>query len=76
MRVHSWEKSGEAPGGSGETLWTCRACGAEVSSYDEPWTHEKVDRVYVSAMECGGGPANVSVLADCDLESVRQLMTS
>jgi len=76
LRAHWWEEAGESPGFGAERLWTCRACGAEVSSIDEPLTHDQVDRVYVSAVECGGGPANISVLADCDLESVRQLMTS
>ena len=77
LRAHTWEDLGGAgEGRGGQHRWFCRQCGAEELSYDEPWATEGVQRVYVSAIECGGGPANVSTLADCDVEFVRRIMMS
>jgi len=76
LRIHVWEDTGDAGPGRGEQhVWLCRWCGAKEESYDEPWTTEGVDRVHITALECGGGPAAVSTLADCDLESVRRIMS-
>jgi hypothetical protein len=60
----------------GMRLWHCRACGAGVWSYDEPWTYgdDPFDRIHVTALECGGGMAQEDHLADCDAELVRQVL--
>ncbi len=58
----------------GMELWHCQTCGAGVWSYVEPWTHDDVERIYVTCIECGGGMANDKHLADCDAELVRQIL--
>ena len=77
MRAHAWEDLGEAEGPrGGEHAWICRQCGAEETSFDEPWAEDFARRVSITTLECGGGPANVDILADCDAEAVRRIMTS
>jgi len=58
----------------GMRLWHCRACGASVWSYDEPWIYEDEPRIYVTVLECGGGMAQGDHLADCDIELIRQIL--
>lgn len=77
MRPHVWEDLGNAgPSHGGEHRWACRGCGAETTSCDKPWTEDGQDRVAITAIECGGGPALERILADCEQELVRRLMTS
>lgn len=75
MRKHDWHKDGGEL--QGMDSWTCSRCSTQVYSYDKPWEHKDVDRVYVSCVECGGGQANEpDMLADCDAELVRVVMVS
>lgn len=76
MKSHVWEDIGEAESRGGGRYWTCLRCGAVETSFDKPWSEDGVSRVYITAIECGGGPANVDTMADCDAESVRRIMTS
>ena len=76
MKKHDW-KQDKGRELTGMDSWTCTVCDTQVWSFDRPWEHEGVNRVYVTCVECGGGQANEpETLADCDAELVRLIMTS
>lgn len=79
MREHAWEDLGKSrrPNDGDQHVWECRWCGASETSFDEPWWDEiQGGVVTITIPECGGGPANTKVRADCEEELVRQVMVS
>lgn len=77
MPGHEWRDAGSLDGApEWVRIWRCTRCGTEVDSPRDspPWTEPGQDRLYFVDWTCSA-PAQGRVLAECDAEAVRLVMT-